>query len=147
MGDCSNLGGEEMNARDNDAKAIRNIRKILRGNMPIETPDELEESPGIIRSAFIVIGCIILASLLMIASCQTAHAQEFSDVQIVIERQLAKHCFNNMKLASTSEAYGRYRAEGIDIRITKSVHKSGKGTHARACGSGRSKYCKKKGDT
>jgi hypothetical protein len=60
--------------RDYTAKQYRSMRKILRGNMPIQIEDHLEESPKVIFSAWMVFGTIFLAGLMLIGSCSLSHA-------------------------------------------------------------------------
>jgi hypothetical protein len=56
--------------RNNDAKAIRNVRKILKGS----EPDTLQESPSIVHNAIMVGFCMLLAGIMLISSCKIAHA-------------------------------------------------------------------------
>jgi hypothetical protein len=56
--------------RNNDAKQIKNIRKILKGNMP----ETLQERPSIVHNAIMVGFCMLLGGLLLICSCKVAHA-------------------------------------------------------------------------
>ncbi len=62
--------------RNNDAKQYRIIRKILKGNEPIQEPDELQEDLKHVFSAGVVGICLLLAGVMLMGSCQTAHADE-----------------------------------------------------------------------
>ena len=63
-----------MNLRTHTAQQYRQIRRILRGTEPEPDQDDLREDPNKIYSAFIVIGSILLALMLIISLACTAHA-------------------------------------------------------------------------
>ena len=65
----------------NDYKAYRQTmrpileqKKLLRGNTPEQEPDTLLECPRIVFSASMVAFCMLLAGLMLVASCKVAHA-------------------------------------------------------------------------
>lgn len=60
--------------RNNDAKQIREIRKILRGNTPETVQNTLLEFSSIVHNAMMVGFCMFLAGLMLIGSCKLAHA-------------------------------------------------------------------------
>lgn len=69
-----------MDIRKDTANHIRHIRHILRGSQPEPIPDELDESPSLIHHAFTVAWCMFLAGLMIVASCQHAHAYTTSEL-------------------------------------------------------------------
>lgn len=60
--------------RGDTNRHYREIRKILRANLPEKASDDLLECPAIVHNAMMVGFCMLLAGLMLVSSCKIAHA-------------------------------------------------------------------------